>query len=301
MGARCRCPSSTATRNCSAWRSTTPASTGGIRLSAVEFVNDRDSGLPPGIVTIYENGASGASYLGDARLSATPAGETRLLTFALDQKTTVEEESSDTTALARARLAKGLLTVDDLSRRRTVYHVKAGAARRLVVLAPKLEGAKLTEPGAQGVTEAQGRLRVPFALPAGDAQTVTVTQERIQTRAVALARLGDADLAVYAKSGEIDADSRAALARLADLRARQATAEKALQDAKNGIDRTFEDQNRLKDLLGAVEAGSDLRQRYLRKLDADETELEALRAAQTQREKARDDAASAVENFVAEN
>ena len=170
-------------------------------LAAAEFVNDSKAGLPPGIVTIYESGANGASYVGDSRLSATPAGEKRLLSFALDQKTTIEEDDSDNTSLARARIAKGVLTIDDLSRRRTVYHVKADEPRRLIVYVAKLAGGRLTEPAATDVTEAEGRYRVPFDVKAGDGQTFAVTQESTQTRAVALANLDDANLGVYARSG----------------------------------------------------------------------------------------------------
>jgi hypothetical protein len=268
-------------------------------LSAAELTNAGDSALPPGIVTIYESGEAGVSYVGDSRLSATPAGEKRLMSFALDQKTTIEEDDSDRTSLARARIAKGVLTRDDLTRRRTVFHVKADAPRKLIVFAAKLPGAKLTEPAAADVTEAEGRYRVPFDVKSGDGQTFAVTQELIQTRAVALANLDDANLAVYAKSGEIDPATRAALEKLAALRAAQAEAERAVEDAKAKAEAVEADQTRLKELIGAVAGGSDLAKRYLAKLDADETELEKRRAVMAAREKARDAARKAVEDFVA--
>ncbi len=268
-------------------------------LSAAELTNAGTSALPPGIVTIYESGEAGATYVGDSRLSATPMGEKRMLSFALDQKTTIEEDVSDQTSLRRARIAKGVLTLEDLIRRRAVFRVKADAPRKLIAFAPKLAGGKLTEPAAADVTEADGRYRVPFALHAGDGQTFAVTQERTQVRAVALANLDEANLSLYVKSGEIDAESRAALVRLAKLRADQAEAARLVGETQGRIEATTSDQNRLKELLGAVAAGSDLAKRYLRKLDADETELESLRATLTAREGARDAAARAVEAFVA--
>ena len=268
-------------------------------LSAAELTNAGTSALPPGIVTIYESGEAGATYVGDSRLSATPIGEKRMLSFALDQKTTIEEDISDQTSLRRARIAKGVLTLEDLIRRRAVFRVKADAPRKLILFAQKLAGAKLTEPAAAEVTEADGRYRVPFALHAGDGQTFAITQERTQTRMVALAKLDDANLSLYVKSGEIDADSRAALVKLAKLRADQAEAARLVAETQGRIEATTSDQNRLKELLGAVAAGSDLAKRYLRKLDADETELESLRTTLAAREAARDAAARAVEAFVA--
>src|SRR6185437_2346784 len=90
-------------------------------LSAAELVNDGKTALPPGVVTIYERGEAGPIYVGDSRLSATPVGDKRLLAYALDQNTTIAEDDSDTTSLARARIANGVLTLDDLTRRRVVY------------------------------------------------------------------------------------------------------------------------------------------------------------------------------------
>jgi hypothetical protein len=268
-------------------------------LSAAELVNDGKAALPPGIVTIYENGAGGASYVGDSRLSATQAGEKRLLSFALDLKTTIEEDASENTSLARARSAKGVLTIDDLLRRRAVFHVNANEPRRLIVAVPKLEGGKLTEPKASDVTESEGRYRATFDVKAGDGQNFAVTQERTQTRLVALSSLDDASLALYVRSGEVDAQTRAALNRLGVLREVQADAERAIEAVQAKIDAVVADQARLKDLLGAVVASSDLQKRYLKKLDADETELEGLRSEHAAREKARDDAAKAVEAFLA--
>ena len=268
-------------------------------LSAAELSNDGKSGLPPGVVTIYENGGQGASYVGDSRLSATPAGETRLLSYALDSKTTIEQDNSDDSTLARVRIAKGVLTVEDITRRNTVYRVKAVEPRHLVVFAPKLEGAKLTEPDPKTVKEAEGRYRAPFEVAAGDGQRFEVAQQRDDQRLIELASLDDADLAVYVKSGKIDAESRATLEKLAGLRAKQAEADQAVGDLDKKIEAVTADQTRLKTLLGAVSGGSDLSKRYLRKLDADETELEQLNGAKAQREKARDDAARAVEAFVA--
>src|SRR5690606_32021944 len=60
-------------------------------LASVHLTNDGETGLPPGILTLYERDAAGSvSYIGDARLGALPAGESRLLSFAVDQKVTVD-------------------------------------------------------------------------------------------------------------------------------------------------------------------------------------------------------------------
>jgi hypothetical protein len=268
-------------------------------LSALKLTNDGRSGLPPGIVTIYEQGAEGVSYVGDSRLSALPAGDSRLLSYALDQKTLVETSEADSTSLTRGTVAKGILTVASLDRRKTAYRVKATEPRRLIVMAPKLEGWKLVEPANGAVAESEGRYRIPFDVKAGDAQTFVVTQERTEIQKVALGGVDDDALGFYVEAREIDAATREQLAKLVDLRGKLAAAERALAETTTRITEIVEDQDRLKSLLSAVGAGSDLQKRYLDKLDQEETQLDAAKATRAARETARDDAKRAVEDYVA--
>jgi hypothetical protein len=270
-------------------------------LMAAEITNDGKAALPPGIVTIYERGADGASYVGDSLLSATPGGDKRLLSFALDQKTTIDTSYSDGSSFVRARLAKGVLTVEELNRRRTVFHVKASEPRRLIVNVPQLyAGARLSEPAGVQATEANGAFRIAFDVKAGDGQSFAATVEHTQTRAIALASSAQTLLDAYVRNGEIDADTRTKLAKLGELRAAQVEAERALSQVQYRIDATVADQTRLKELLGAAVAGSDLQKRYLGKLDADETQLEALNAEHAQRAEAAEAARKAVDAYVAE-
>ena len=108
-------------------------------------------------------------------------------------------------------------------------------------------------------------IHIPFEVKAGDGQRFAVTQESTQTRAVSLAGLDEVSLALYAKSGKVDAETRAALAKLGGLRAAQADAERAVTQTQTQTDAVVADQTRLKDLLGAVAAGSDSQKRYLKK------------------------------------
>ncbi|MBL0901110.1 MAG: DUF4139 domain-containing protein, partial [Reyranella sp.] len=62
-------------------------------LAAIRLSNDGDSGLPAGVITMYERDRAGyVTYVGDARLSGFPIGETRLLAYALDGKIRIERD-----------------------------------------------------------------------------------------------------------------------------------------------------------------------------------------------------------------
>ncbi len=93
----CRC----STANCrrAASISISPRSTRSIPLAAIELTNKSDTGLPPGVLTLYQlNAEQGALYLGDARLAALPAGDKRLLSYAVDGKVTVDRSERRTPA-----------------------------------------------------------------------------------------------------------------------------------------------------------------------------------------------------------
>ena len=79
-------------------------------LAAVRLTNDGETGLPPGILTIYERDkANNVAYVGDARLSGFPVGETRLLAYALDEKITIERDAAQTDRIASGTIAGGVL------------------------------------------------------------------------------------------------------------------------------------------------------------------------------------------------
>src|SRR5439155_524692 len=80
---------------------------------------------PPGILTIYERDKAGAvAYVGDARLSGFPIGETRLLAYALDEKITIEREPSQTDRIASGTIVDGALRFSRLIRQSTTYRVR---------------------------------------------------------------------------------------------------------------------------------------------------------------------------------
>src|SRR5436190_863635 len=75
-------------------------------LAAVRPTNDGETGLPPGILTIYERDKAGnVAYVGDARLSGFPVGETRLLAYATDEKITIERDAAQTDRIASGTIA----------------------------------------------------------------------------------------------------------------------------------------------------------------------------------------------------
>ena len=165
--ARCRSRSSTARCRRSGWRSIRPRPRARNPLAAIRLTNDGDSGLPPGIITLYERDKAGyVAYVGDARLSGFPVGETRLLAYALDEKITIERDVAQTDRLATGTIAQGALRLSRIVRQTTTYRVRGPAKepRQLVVVQRRLPGWTLVKPDAKGVELSEGNYRIPFQL-----------------------------------------------------------------------------------------------------------------------------------------
>lgn len=273
-------------------------------LAAIRLTNDGDSGLPPGIITLYERDKGGSvSYVGDARLSAFPVGETRLLAYALDEKIVIERDVAQTDRVASGTIANGALRLSRVVRQTTVYRVRGPAKepRQLVVVQRRLPGWTLTKPESKDVELSEGNYRIPFALPGGDeTQSFEVVQEQTQQQEIRLVESAAEQIRVYAQAREFDAKTREALNRVLQLQQAAAEAQRKVQQVEAERQAIVQEQSRLRDNLARVPANSDLQRRYLATLDKQETYLEALATRRADAEKSAEAAREALRAFVSQ-
>jgi hypothetical protein len=273
-------------------------------LAAIRLTNDGDSGLPPGIITLYERDKAGyVSYVGDARLSGFPVGETRLLAYALDEKIVIERDVAQTDRVASGTIANGALRLSRVVRQTTVYRVRGPAkeARQLVVVQRRLPGWTLTKPEAKDVELSEGNYRIPFQLPGGDqTQTFEVVQEQTQQQEIRLVESAAEQIRVYAQAREFDAKTREALTRVLQLQQAAAEAQRKVQQVEAERQAIVQEQARLRDNLARVPANSDLQRRYLATLDKQETDLEALAKRRSEADKAVEAARDALRTYVSQ-
>ncbi|MFN4014428.1 MAG: DUF4139 domain-containing protein [Reyranella sp.] len=271
-------------------------------LAAIRLTNDGDSGLPPGIITLYERDKGGyVSYVGDARLSAFPVGETRLLAYALDEKIVIERDVAQTERVTSGTIANGALRLSRVVRQTTVYRVRGPAkeSRQLVVFQRRLPGWTLTKPDAKDVELSEGNYRIPFQLPGGDqTQTFEVVQEQTQQQEIRLIESAAEQIRVYAQAREFDAKTREALTKVLQLQQTAAEAQRKVQQVEAERQTIVQEQARLRDNLARVPANSDLQRRYLATLDRQETDLEALATRRADAEKSAEAARQALREYV---
>ena len=273
-------------------------------LAAIRITNDGDSGLPAGLITLYERDKAGyVAYVGDARLSGFPVGETRLLAYALDEKIVIERDAAQTDRIATGTIAQGALRLSRIVRQTMTYRVKGPAKepRQLVIVQRRLPGWTLVKPDPKGVELSEGNYRITFQLPGGDqTQTFEVVQEQTQQQELRLVD-GSADqIRVYAQAREFDAKTREALTRILQLQAAVTDAQRKLTQADAERQQIVQEQARLRDNLARVPANSDLQRRYLATLDKQETDLEAITKRRVEAEKGVEAAREALRSYVAQ-
>ena len=271
-------------------------------LAAVRLKNDGASGLPAGVLALFERGTAGTlSFAGDARLATLPIGESRLLSFALDTKVTVDREDRSLQRLARGAVSRGILRLQLVEQQATIYRVggAGGEERRLILEHARLGGDyKLIAPAEKDVELSERHYRLPLALKAGGAATLTAIVERPIEQSIRLLDLPAQQIAAYAAAPELDARLRRAFEEIGKLRTAIDAQRQQVERLEREQKEIAADQTRIRENLGKVPRDSQIYQRYLEKLGQQESRLEQLAPLSDQARAARQRAADALADYV---
>ena len=273
-------------------------------LAAIRLTNDGETGLPPGILTLYERDkANNVSYVGDARLSAFPVGETRMLPYALDEKITIERDPAQSQRLADGTIVNSALRSSLIVRQTMTYRVKGALKepRKLIVVQRRLAGWTLVKPDPKGIEISEGNYRFPLQLAATDqTQVFEVAQEQTQQQELRLLEGTPEQLGVYARATEFDAKTRDVLTKVLQLQQGVAEAQRQLTQLDTERKAIVDEQGRIRENIAKVPAGSDLQKRYLTTLEKQENDLDALSKKKADAQKSVDTAREALRSYIAQ-
>ncbi len=271
-------------------------------LSSIRVTNDTGTSLPAGVLTLYD--ASGAAmFAGDARLGGLPMGESRLLSFAQDLRTTVERDSTEQTTLASLTAAQGVLHVTMRERevQRITLTAPANESRRVLVEIPKEGDRSLTLEGGAvpGMQETATAWRVPVSLKPGEVHKLIAYLDRMEQQQTTLMDNDAAVVVDLLNEQTLTSAARTALQRIASLRQDEAAKRTAVDQVKAQQTAILQDEDRIRRNLAAVAPNDALHARLTRALDADETKLEQLGVSLEQVTAAADKAHQALADAVA--
>jgi hypothetical protein len=253
-------------------------------LASVRLRNDDTHSLPAGVLTLYDQDG-GASFAGDARLGGLPVGESRLVSFAQDLRTTIDTKLSTLPQLFTAfKVANGVLTYT--VRTRVEYRISVTApakeSRDLLLEIPKPAGdATLTpEDSKLPVTEQTATaFRIALSLAPGESRTVSAWLDQPMHESVLLVNGDDAVIQSIVGEDKLNPAGRAALGHVLDLRRDEARKQAEVAKQRGLLDNVQQDEDRLRKNLAAVTSADPLRARLTKALDADETRIDQLRSA----------------------
>ncbi|MFK7962032.1 MAG: hypothetical protein AB8G96_16075, partial [Phycisphaerales bacterium] len=262
---------SVAGRSVSIW-----AGAGTHPMRGIELENTSGLQLMPGPISVYDIN----SYAGDAQIDFVPAGDERLLAYAVDLEVNVRHEMDTTRTVRRVRIADGVLeetVARTLEHQFTIRNGDADDPRTMILELPLRSGWELVAPTPSEETATSRRFEMD--LPAGATQEQTISYERTERTRVALVDSNLEQLLSYERSGRVSAEVVAAVREAGRL-------ERLVADVQERVSRLIaeradiiEDQDRIRENLARVESNSGLSDRYLRKLDEQETRLEAIAEA----------------------
>lgn len=256
-------------------------------MNAAELTNSTGKTLDAGPVTVFDDG----SYAGEALVDVVKQGDKRLVGFAIDQGTRIENRvESEREVAQEVRLNRGVLTVRSALKMTTTYTIKNVDAKdkRLIIEHPLRTNTKITS--AQPTETTTTARRFEIALKAKSDEKFVVTEEALLTTTHQVSSLTPDALLIYQRGKISDAGRRA----LEDIAARKQAIAQTGTDLAS-IDRQLaeiaQDQQRLRENIGSlsnIAAQQDQVQRYAKQLSDQETAIAGLRDRQASLRRQRD-------------
>jgi hypothetical protein len=265
-------------------------------LLGLNLKNTTGLHLMQGPITVFDGG----SYAGDARTLDLQPNEERLLGYAVDLGTEVEPVAkSAPDQLVAVKITKGILSATHKLRATKTYNAKnrSGHDRVLLIEHPFRPDWKLAGP-AEPAERSRDVYRFRLAVPAGKSASLEVVEEQERVSQIILSGADDQTIRLYLTSSVISPKVKEALERAVALKAKLSETQKEIAQVQRQLRDIVEDQARLRANMERVPPTSAAYQRYLKKFDEQETEIEKLQEQVRQLQRSEAEQRKAYENFL---
>jgi hypothetical protein len=241
----------------------------------VELVNTTGQQLPPGPVTVFDNG----SYAGDALVSFLGAGEKRLLSYADDLSVSGSVSANSRRAVSAVKISGGVMTIT----RKTSYELTytfnntSMEEKSVIIEHPVRFNAELAVP-EKADERTDSVYRFSQTLPARRSVPFQVVEEIPQSERLSLTGMGIDGFASYASNMEIPQNVRAALRQAVALRTAANAAATSVNELDGELQRAYTEQARVRDNLTAVGTDTPAGAQYLDRLREIDTRIDTINA-----------------------
>ncbi len=245
-------------------------------LLGLKFKNTSGLHLMQGPITVFE----GSNYAGDSRVLDIQPNEERLLSYAVDLGTEVNPvPHSDNGRIVNLKAVKGIVYTTTKIRESKNYTIKNRNDVERVVLVehPVRNDFKLVNTDKPAETAADF-YRFQLKVAPGKTETQTVTEERLLNETVQFANLNDEQIRFFLSQTVISAKVKDGLKQALQLRWAVSKTHQEIAELERQLKILSDDQVRLRANLREVPANSEIGQRYLKKLNDQETVIEKYQA-----------------------
>ena len=267
-------------------------------LRGVRIDNDTGLHLAAGTLTVFDAGG----FTGNARMADLLPGGSRILTFAVDLETSVSTTSgAEPEQVTRVAIVDGVLTAEVRARSTTEYRIDRVTDEPgfLVVEHPKRPGFDVVAPEpAPTETDALYRFGVVFGQGVADvaapdtdtadhvpthvacdvdgACVLEVVMERVESRMLSFGNVTPDQIAFWLENVELSDDDRDTLQRVQSLKQQIVALDREIAARETRLSEIAQEQNRIRQNMGALDRNSSLYRRYVADLEEQEDEIDAL-------------------------
>lgn len=234
--------------------------------------------LEGGSLTVID----GDAYAGEALMERLKPGEQRLISFALDLGTLVNSSTKEDRAPAfLVRAINGVFQAHYYQTSKKVYTLTNQTDKPRVVFIehPVRQDWTLTDDTQKPDSKSARYYRFRIPLEPHQKIELRVAERRAVMDSFALTNFSRPDLELFIARNYIDAETRAMLEKILDLKSRMTSTDSRIEAVEKEVNEIGEDQSRLRDNIKALTATAEAKQlisRYVAKADSQETRLEQL-------------------------
>jgi hypothetical protein len=247
-------------------------------LLGLRFKNTTGMPLSQGPVTVFE----GSVYAGDTRVLDLQPDEDRLISYAVDLGTEVATKpGNNTSRITSVKAVKGIVYTNTVQREERIYDVsnRSTTDRTLLIEHPNRKGQGFAFIGQNKPKEEAADV-YRFEVPVGAKKdlTYTVTEERPVESSVRLTNSADDQIRYFLSLKEAAQSLKANLTDALKVKSNWDKVRQDIQAASTRVQTITADQKRLRDNMRELPRDSELFKRYLKTLEAQETEMDDLQA-----------------------
>jgi hypothetical protein len=244
-------------------------------LLGLRFKNTTGLHLSQGPITVFE----GSAYAGDARVLDVAPGDERLISYAVDLATEVEQVNDNPRHnLTKVKVSRGIIyrTTRVIESKTYKVQTKADTDRTVLIEHPYRQDFKVTSK-EQPLETAGPIQRFVLKVPAGKQASLTVVEEKDVADQVVISNGDDNTIRTVIDNNVTSAAAKEALKKAIELKNKIAVTGEELNHLDKQRQDLERDQTRIRENMKGLPEKSELFTKYLAELTKQENEAQAVR------------------------